>query len=81
VSEQSTDRTNHPTCDHRDHDAGDEVPAVAQYERVLPPAGPCVRYWACPDHEPEGAPALHRVDPGPGDREKYSTENQQEGSR
>ena len=56
----------HPTCDHRDHD--DEVPAVAQYEGLVPPAGPAFRYWTCPEHEPEGLPALKRVDPGPGKR-------------
>lgn len=63
----NSDETEHPTCEHSDH-LGDDVPAVAQYEGMHPPAGPVFRYWVCPEHEPEDLPALKRIDPGPGNR-------------
>ncbi len=73
----ASDDTERPTCDHRDH-AGEDVPAVAQFEGCVPPAG-TLRYWACPDHAPEGTPAIKRVDPGPGNRSVDSDTDQSNG--
>jgi hypothetical protein len=66
MSERSTSDTERPTCDHRDH-ASEDVLAVAQYEGCVPPAG-TVRFWACPEHAPEGTQPIQRVDPGLGRR-------------
>lgn len=73
----SSSDTEQPICQHREH-AGDDVPAVAQYEGMHPPAGPTFRYWVCPDHEPEGVPALKRIDPGPENRKQDTNSNQSE---
>lgn len=69
--EMSSSDTDYPTCDHRDH-AGDDVPAVAQYEWTHITGAPTNRYWACPEHEPDG-PALKRIDPGPENRSVDAT--------
>lgn len=51
-----------PLCDHRDC-RPDPNRAVALYE-FTPMDGGTFRSWACPVHEPNGYPALKRIDPG-----------------
>jgi len=66
MSEQPTDNPDRPTCDHRECRPNPN-PAVAKYEGIDPPAG-TIRFWACPEHSPEGWNPLKRVDPGPENR-------------